>query len=124
MKIRGKNMKTLCNIIWFIFGGFISALLHFVLGILLCVTIIGFPLGRQFLKISKLVRWPFGKMVVIDYDAHPYLNIIFLLFGGFFAVFNVLLGIALCVTIIGIPFGKQCFKLARLRFAPFGSIVE
>ena len=124
MKFRGKNMKTLCNLIWFILGGFVSALIHFVLGILLCVTIVFFPIGRQFLKIAKLVVWPFGKMVVSDYDAHPYLNILFLIFGGFLAVFNVIIGIVLTLSIIGIPFGKQCFKLARLRFAPFGSIVE
>jgi len=117
-------MKTICNLIWFILGGLVSAILHFVIGIVLCVTIVLFPIGRQFLKIAKLVIWPFGKVVVSDYDAHPYLNILFIIFGGFLAVFNVILGIVLCVTIIGIPFGKQCFKLARLRFAPFGSIVE
>ena len=117
-------MKTLCNLIWFLLGGFISAVIHFVLGILLCVTIVFFPIGRQYLKIARLVFWPFGKMVVNDFDAHPYLNVWFQIFGGIFAVFSLILGSVLCITIIGIPFGKQCFKVARLRFAPFGAIVE
>ena len=117
-------MKTLCNLIWFLLGGLISAIIHFVLGIILCVTIVFFPIGRQYLKIARLVIWPFGKIVVNDFDAHPYLNIWFQIFGGISAVFSLILGTVLCITIIGIPFGKQCFKVARLRFAPFGSIVE
>jgi uncharacterized membrane protein YccF (DUF307 family) len=49
------------------------------------------------------------------------LNIVWLIFGGFIVVIGYLLGgILLCITIIGIPFGIQCFKLAGLALAPFG----
>ena len=53
------------------------------------------------------------------------LNIIWLIFGGFIIVLGYLLGaILLCITIIGIPFGVQCFKLAGLALAPFGCEVR
>ena len=117
-------MKTFCNLIYTIFGGFISAAIHFILGIVFCATVVLLPLGRQYLKIAKLVIWPFGKTVTNDFDAHPIANICFIPLGGFLAFVNILVGAVLCVTIIGIPFGKQCFKVAKLRFAPFGSVVE
>lgn len=49
------------------------------------------------------------------------LNLVWLIFGGFIVVIGYLLGaILLCITIIGIPFAIQCFKLAGLAIAPFG----
>jgi len=53
------------------------------------------------------------------------LNLIWLIFGGFIVALAYLLGgILLCITIIGIPFGIQCFKLAGLALWPFGSEIR
>jgi uncharacterized membrane protein YccF (DUF307 family) len=49
------------------------------------------------------------------------LNLIWLILGGFIVVIvYTLFGILWCITIIGIPFGLQCFKLAGLALSPFG----
>ena len=118
-------MKTLGNIIWFIFGGFISALLHFISGIVLCLTIIFIPLGLKYLKVAGLAVAPFGKTVESNFEEHPFGNAFWLVFGGLlFAVLEFIIGVVLCVTIIGIPFAKQNFKVARYSLAPFGASVE
>ncbi len=117
-------MKTIGNILWFIFTGFWSAVAWFLAGVLLCITVIGIPFGRQCFKFAKLVLWPFGKKVTTRFDKHPIANILWaVLFGWEYALSYVILGLAWCITIIGIPFGKQCFKLAALSFFPFGATV-
>jgi uncharacterized membrane protein YccF (DUF307 family) len=75
-------MNLLGNIIWFVFGGLIAALLWFLLGILLSITIIGIPLGTQCFKFAGLVLFPFGKEVDINFDKHPIANILWLVFVG------------------------------------------
>lgn len=110
------------NILWDIFGGLISALLWCIFGVLWCITVIGIPLGIVCFKMAGLVIAPFGRE--FEYDGGP-LSIIFdifwiLLTGIEFAALHVALGIVLCVTIIGIPFGIQHFKLAVLSLLPFG----
>jgi len=115
-------MKTLGNIIWFIFVGLWSGLAYFFLGLLWCITIIGIPFGKQCFKIARLMFWPFGATIHTNFGKHPIANIIWLFFGGIGLAFGFLfVGLILCITIIGIPFGKQCFKLATLSATPFGS---
>ncbi|MCQ2385502.1 MAG: YccF domain-containing protein [Clostridia bacterium] len=117
-------MKTIGNIIWLILIGFWNAILYFLVGAVLYITVIGIPLGTQFFKIGKLMLWPFGKKISTHFDKHPIANIIWiLLFGWETALGFLLAGIILCITIIGIPFGKQCFKLAQLTLMPFGASV-
>ena len=116
-------MKKLGNFLWCVLGGEIFALLYLVLGIAFCVTLVGIPLGKQWLKMSKLVFKPFGKTVVFN-KKRPVLNFLFFLLGGeVFSLLYLVLGIALCVTLVGIPFGKQCLKLAKLSFKPAGRAV-
>lgn len=115
-------MKFLGNLIWFLLGGFLFALIHLLLGLICYITIILIPFGRQFFKMARLIAWPFGKVVDNDFDQHPYLNIIWMI-GDVYALINLIIGAVLHITIIGIPFGKQCFKIARLSAAPFGAIV-
>ncbi len=119
-------MKTLGNIIWLLFGGLETALLWCIYGILWCITIVGIPLGLQCFKFAKLSLWPFGKEV--EYGGGVFkliVNIIWLLLTGLeMALVYVVCGIVFCVTIIGIPFGLQYFKLAGLSLMPFGSKVE
>ncbi len=117
-------MKLIGNILWFFFTGFWSAVAWFLLGVLCCITIIGIPFGKQCFKMAKLVLWPFGKNVSSNFGKHPIANIIWLLlFGWELAIGYLVIGIIWCITILGIPFGKQCFKLATLSLFPFGAKV-
>lgn len=118
-------MRLLGNLIWFIFGGLLIALVWFFFGLLLSITIIGIPLGKQFFKLAGLALFPFGKEVQTNFDKHPILNIIWiLLFGWEMAVGHLVIGLLFCITIIGIPFGKQWFKLTILALIPFGSKIK
>lgn len=120
-------MKTLGNIIWFIFGGLGMALSWALAGLLCCITIIGIPLGVQCFKIAGLALWPFGKEIVYEQTgALSFLaNLLWIIFCGWeLALGAALQGLIFCVTIIGIPFGLQCFKFARLAFMPFGARVR
>jgi uncharacterized membrane protein YccF (DUF307 family) len=118
-------MKILGNIIWLLFGGLLISLEYFVSSILLMVTIIGIPFGLQTLKLAGLSLWPFGMEVKNKKDAvgclSTIMNLIWLLIGGIWiCLSHVAFGIVLCITIIGIPFGMQHFKLAGLALTPFG----
>lgn len=115
-------MKTLGNIIWFLVLGLVSFIAWCIAGIILVVTIIGIPFGIQCFKIATFVIWPIGKKITTDYAKHPIANVIWILFFGWdYALFYVIMGVFFYITIIGIPFGKQCMKLAELSLLPFGS---
>jgi uncharacterized membrane protein YccF (DUF307 family) len=117
-------MNFIGNIIWLVFGGILSAVLWFTAGLMLCVTIIGIPFGVQCFKIAGFVLWPFGREVEIgDFGAGGLIfNVIWLvLFGWEFAVAHIIVGAIFCMTIIGIPFGLQHFKFAKLGLIPFGA---
>lgn len=119
-------MKGIGNIIWLVFGGFIGGLSWMAAGLLWCITILGIPVGRQCFKLAELTFCPFGKKV--EYGGGPVsclANTLWLVFSGLplaleFSIF----GLILCCTIIGIPFGKQMFKLAKLALMPFGAKVN
>lgn len=116
-------MSILGNIIWFLFGGFLLAISWYFIGILWCITIIGIPIGTQCFKFGTLMLWPFGKQIVYSTSTVSFLvNVLWLLFGGFALVIETIgCGIILYVTIIGIPFGLQCFKFAKIALMPFGA---
>lgn len=118
-------MGCVGNVLWFIFGGLILGLSWFFVGLVWCITLIGIPIGMQCFKLAGLAFMPFGKQVVYGGGGGSFiLNIFWLIFGGFIlAVEAVIVGLILCVTIIGIPFGMQCFKLAKLALMPFGAEV-
>ena len=118
-------MNFFGNIIWLVFGGFFAAAGYFIGGILLCLTIIGMPWGIQCFKLAGLVLWPFGKNVVSESNNTGCLavlcNIIWILCGGWYTAFiHIVMGIILFITIIGIPWGKQHFKLIEVSLKPFG----
>jgi uncharacterized membrane protein YccF (DUF307 family) len=116
-------MSILGNIIWFLTGGFIAGLGWLVLGCLWCITIIGIPIGIQCFKFAGLSFFPFGKHV--EYDdglGSIILNIFWVLLVGIeMSLFHLIIGAILCCTVIGIPFGLQHFKIAKLAFLPFGT---
>lgn len=121
-------MNFLGNLLWLIFGGLFAALGYLIGGLALCVTIIGIPWGLQCFKIAGLVLWPFGKRVVSDSQNTGCLstlcNIIWILFGGWYtALVHIVMGIILCITIIGIPWGRQHFKLVEISLMPFGKTI-
>lgn len=119
-------MRVLGNLLWIICGGLISAIAWWLAGIFWCITIIGIPVGVQCFKLSSISLNPFGKEVVDEGGAFSLLlNIVWICVSGWeLALTNVAIGLILCITIIGIPFGKQFFKIAKLSLFPFGSRVE
>ena len=119
-------MRILFNILWIIFGGFLSALGWWLAGCLWCMSIIGIPVGLQCFKLASISLNPFGKIVRYEGGAVSFLlNVVWFVVSGLeLALVNFLLGVALCITIIGIPFGKQFFKIAKLALYPFGAVVK
>jgi len=118
-------MSLLGNILWLIFGGFLSGLGYILGGLGLCLTIIGIPFGLQSMKLGVAVFAPFGKELVESEDANSPLALIFnvlwlLLFGWGIALAHVVSAAMLAVTIIGIPFAFQHLKLVPLALLPFG----
>ena len=118
-------MRTLGNILWFLFGGLIGGLAWTLAGCIWCITIIGIPFGLQCFKFASLAFFPFGKDVVYGGGGVSFLaNIIWLIFFGWeMALGYLALGAGWCITIVGIPVGLQCFKMAKLSLMPFGADV-
>ncbi|MBR3741271.1 MAG: YccF domain-containing protein [Clostridia bacterium] len=113
------------NLVWLLCGGLISSLCWFIAGLLWCVTVVGIPIGVQCFKFAQLSLMPFGKDVVYEGGAVSFLvNVVWFFISGIeLALVHFILGVLLSVTIIGIPFGKQFFKFAKLSLAPFGAHV-
>ena len=118
-------MRFLGNVLWLLLGGFLSGLGWLMAGILWCITIVGIPVGLQCFKLASISFCPFGKEIVYNGGAVSFLvNILWFFLSGLeLAIGNFLIGCLLCITIIGIPFGKQFFKIAKLALAPFGAVV-
>ncbi|MGV8906675.1 MAG: YccF domain-containing protein [Acetobacterium sp.] len=117
-------MRILGNILWVILGGFVMAFGWFIAGVICCITVIGIPLGIQAFKMAQLVLWPFGRTV--DFSkmgaGSLILNILWIIFFGWELAFgSAVLGVIYCITLIGIPFGLQWFKFAKLALLPFGA---
>ena len=128
-------MVFIGNIIWFVLGGFIMGLAWWLAGILCYVSIIGIPWGKACFVIGQFTFWPFGKEAV----RREHLtgkgdvgtgtlglagNIIWLvLIGIWLAIGHVISGILCCITIIGIPFGIQHFKLVTISLMPIGMTI-
>ena len=118
-------MRLLGNVIWLIFGGLLTCLGYLWGGFLLCLTIIGIPWGFQAMKIGIAHLAPFGRKIVPTGGSIPVisflLNLIWMIFAGIWiALVELVFGVLLCITVIGIPFGLQHFKLMRLAIYPFG----
>ena len=121
-------MKFLGNIIWLLFGGFITAIEYFLASLVLMITIVGIPFGIQTMKLGLLALWPFGSEIRETETAggclSTLMNVIWILFGGIWiALTHLAFGILFAITIIGIPFARQHFKLAGLALTPFGKVI-
>ena len=118
-------MNIVLNLIWVIFGGIVVCFEYIVSSLLLMVTIVGIPFGIQTMKLGILALWPFGHEVKSTQSdggcISVLMNLLWILFGGvFIALSHLILGLIFCITIVGIPFGMQHFKLAGLALTPFG----
>lgn len=122
-------MSFLGNIVWVVFGGLLMSLAYLFFGVLYCVTIIGIPVGLQLFKMASLSLFPFGRDVR-DKNGQMgvwslFLNILWIVFGGIeMALGHAVLGLLFCITVVGIPFGMQHFKLAVLALMPFGKEIK
>ena len=122
---RGASLKTLLNIIWLVLAGVWMALGYLVAAVLLAITIIGLPFAKQSLKLGGYALWPFGRALVQSPTRHKSLSVVgnvlwFVLAGWWLALGHLFTGIALCLTIIGIPLGIADIKMAGAALVPFG----
>jgi uncharacterized membrane protein YccF (DUF307 family) len=120
-------MKTVGNVLWFIFAGVWLALSYAIGGLIMCITIIGIPFGIQAFKLAGLALWPFGRTTTMR-GSSGFLEVLFnviwlVLFGWAIFIAHLISGALLCITIIGIPFGIQAFKLSTLALWPFGRVI-
>lgn len=118
-------MGCLMNLLWLLLGGIVTALEYLISSVLMMITIVGIPFGMQTMKMASLALWPFGKEVRSGERSsgclYVLMNILWILLGGIWiCLSHLLFGAVLCITIIGIPFGLQHFKLAALALSPFG----
>ncbi len=125
---RSGPLRVIGNILWFVLAGIWMAIGYLIAGVIQCITIIGIPFGIQSFKLAGLALGPFGRIVLERTDPDAALsclgNVIWLLLSGLWlALAHLFTGLLLCITIIGIPFGIQAFKLAGLARGPVGQTV-
>ncbi|GAA3186672.1 MULTISPECIES: YccF domain-containing protein [Streptomyces] len=117
-------MKLILNVIWLVLSGFWLALGYVLAGIICCVLIVTIPFGIASFRIAGYALWPFGRTTVERRDAgagSTIGNVIWIIFAGWWlALGHICTGIALCVTIIGIPFGIANFKMIPISLMPLG----
>jgi uncharacterized membrane protein YccF (DUF307 family) len=117
-------MRFILNVIWLVLAGFWLAIGYVLAGIVACILILTIPFGIASFRIAAYSLWPFGRSVVRRADAgagSAVGNILWvLLFGWWLALAHLLTGIALCITIIGIPLGLANFKLIPVSLTPLG----
>jgi len=122
-------MKFIGNILWLILGGIVISLYYALVGLLCCITIIGIPFGLQLFKMAGFALWPFGREVESAPNDNGCLaiimNVVWILIGGVeIAMLHITIGLICCITVIGIPFGLQHFKMSFLALIPFGKTIR
>lgn len=122
-------MNSIGNLLWLIFGGIIIAAIYYMVGLLMCITIIGIPFGVQLFKLGTYSLWPFGHDLV-NGPGEPgclsiVMNLLWILLGWWeIAAIHLVCGLLFCVTIVGIPFGLLHFRLALASIFPFGKEIR
>jgi uncharacterized membrane protein YccF (DUF307 family) len=130
-----RTLRLLLNLLWFVFGGWISGLAWILAGVILAITIVGLPWAQAAFRIASFSFWPFGREVVSReevFGRHDLgtgsmgflLNVVWFVFAGWWlALHHLVLAVGLAITIIGIPFAIQHIKLALISIAPVGKTV-
>lgn len=120
-------MKTILNIIWLVLSGFWLAIGYSLAGIICCILIVTIPWGIASFRMANYVLWPFGRQVVSKPDAGAFSflgNVIWFIFAGLWlAIGHIASGIALAITIIGIPLAIADFKMIPVSLAPLGKVI-
>ena len=122
-------MNSVGNIFWLLLGGIVIAIIYYIVGLLMCITIIGIPFGIQLFKLGTYALWPFGH-VLVDGPNEPgcvsvFMNLIWILCGWWeIAILHVICGLIFCITLVGIPMGMQHFKMAVASIFPFGKEIR
>jgi len=121
-------VKTVLNVFWLVLAGLWLALGYLLAAILLAITIVGLPFAKQSLKLARYALWPFGWALVESPDRMRTLSAVgnvlwFVLAGWWLALVHLVSGIALCLTIVGIPLGIADIKMAGAALVPFGRSV-
>ncbi|GAB3488058.1 YccF domain-containing protein [Flexivirga lutea] len=118
-------MRTLLNLIWLILCGFWMAVGYVIAGVICCILIVTIPFGIASFRIANYALWPFGRTVVKDPHAGAAStigNIIWFVFAGLWlAIGHIITGVAMCITIIGIPLGIASFKMVPISLLPLGA---
>lgn len=122
-------MKFLGNLVWLVLGGLLVSIIYILSGLVLCITVVGIPFGLQLIKFGRYAFWPFGHEVV-NRSGEPgclsiVMNLVWILLGWWeVAIVHLVFGLLFCITIVGVPFGIQHFKLALSSIFPFGKEVR
>ena len=122
-------MRFIGNILWLLLGGILVAIIYYLVGLLMCITIVGIPFGVQLFKLGTYALWPFGHELV-NGPTQPgclsiVMNLVWILLGWWeIAVIHLVCGLLFCITIVGIPFGVKHFSLALSSIFPFGKEIQ
>ena len=122
-------MKLIGNIFWLILGGLLIALVYYVIGLLMCLTVVGIPFGVQLFKLGTFSLWPFGHELEFG-PGQPgcvstVMNLIWIVAGWWeVAILHLVAGLLFCISSVGIPFGMQHFKMALSSISPFGQVIK
>lgn len=117
--MKKNDMQDFANIFWFILGGEIIAAIWALFGCLFCLTVVGKPLGMDLFRCARFAVAPFGKAPQSTSSKHPVIDLFWLPLGLILLLIFLFMGLAYTITIVGIPFGKQCFKMVVLAMGPF-----
>ena len=117
-------MRTLLNVIWFLFSGMWLWLGYMVAGVICCVLIVTIPFGIASFRLADYAAFPFGRDVV-NRPTSGFLavlgNVVWVIVAGWWlALMHVITGALLCITIIGIPMGWANFKMIPISLTPLG----
>lgn len=121
-------MSILGNIIWLLFGGLSIAIEYFISSLLMMITIVGIPFGIATMRLGILALWPFGSHIQNNPASvgclSLFMNVLWFFLGGIWiALTHLFWGVVLCITIVGIPWGKMHFRLMHLALTPFGKTI-
>jgi uncharacterized membrane protein YccF (DUF307 family) len=118
-------VRIVLNVLWLVLAGIWLGISYVIAGVLLAITIIGIPFAKQAFKLAHYAFWPFGRTLVQSSARHKGISVVgnilwFVLAGWWLALEHLILGVLLCLTIIGIPLGVGSFKMAAAALVPFG----
>jgi uncharacterized membrane protein YccF (DUF307 family) len=117
-------LNAILNLIWLVLEGIWMAIVYVLAGLVCFVLIITIPFGIAAFRIAGYVLWPFGRTIERRQDAgvgSMIGNVLWIvLFGWWLALGHLIAGVALCITIIGIPLGIASFKIIPVTLVPLG----